>query len=174
MKALHKEILSLWQSTSLIHSLKYQDVKQIWFADDSSASGKLENLNQWWLRLQEAGPRLGYYPNPCKTWIIVKEEHHEKANKIFFNSGIRISTGGREHLGSSIGKQSFIDDVVRSKVQNWTEELKQLSKFADSQPHSAYTHGFVPTCNCNYRESSFVRPRKIPCSLTHEAGRFGN
>ena len=29
------------------------------------------------------GPKLGYYPEPSKSWLIVKLEHLDEAKKIF-------------------------------------------------------------------------------------------
>lgn len=36
-------------------------VKQVWFADDATAAGKLKDLHQWWKHLTEIGPELGYH-----------------------------------------------------------------------------------------------------------------
>ena len=33
----------------LIHRLKHDTTKQIWFADDATAGGKLNNLREWWI-----------------------------------------------------------------------------------------------------------------------------
>ena len=34
------------------------DVKQVWFADDATAAGRLRVLQQWWQHLTEIGPNL--------------------------------------------------------------------------------------------------------------------
>ena len=39
------------------------DVKQIRFADDATAAGKLLALQQWWQHLTVIGPEIGYHPN---------------------------------------------------------------------------------------------------------------
>ena len=49
-------------ATPLICSLKEmkRDVKQVWFADDATAAGKLRALLQWWQHLTDIGPGIGY------------------------------------------------------------------------------------------------------------------
>ena len=39
------------------------DVKQVWFADDATAAGRLKALQQWWQHLTAIGPNFGYFPN---------------------------------------------------------------------------------------------------------------
>ena len=120
--------------------------KQAWFADDSAAAGKLKDLRKWWDVLNENGPSMGYLPNPGKTWLILKnEEAIEKAREIFQSQGINITTYGKKHLGACLGSASFKEEYVSKKVYKWVEELKTLSKFAETDPHAAYaafTYGF--------------------------------
>ena len=52
----------------LINKLKGYP-KQIWYADDAAAVGKLAELRVWWDILTKEGPNFGYYPNPSKTWL---------------------------------------------------------------------------------------------------------
>ena len=49
--------------------------RQLWFADDASAGGKITQLKDWWTRMQSIGPSFGYHPNPSKTWLLTKEQH---------------------------------------------------------------------------------------------------
>ena len=35
--------------------------KQVWYADDSAATGTIEHLHAWWNRLAEHGPTFGYF-----------------------------------------------------------------------------------------------------------------
>ena len=53
--------------------------KQVWFADDGTASDKLPALRKWWDSVCELGPDYGYFPKPSKTWLIVKEGLLEEA-----------------------------------------------------------------------------------------------
>ena len=50
-------------------------MKQIWYADDAAAGGLLTDLYEWWDQLCKLGPLFGYFVNPSKTLIIVKEDH---------------------------------------------------------------------------------------------------
>ena len=65
--------------TPLIYRLAKEELKQVWFADDASAAGKLVGLENWWNNMAKIGPEYGYLPNASKTWPIVKEERLEEA-----------------------------------------------------------------------------------------------
>ena len=53
----------------LIHDLSaIESCCQIWFADDAGSVGKLASLRQWWDRLNNIGPGLGYIPNAGKLF----------------------------------------------------------------------------------------------------------
>ena len=47
----------------LIRQLKSDTTKQIWFADDATAGGKLTDLRNWWDILTNVDPDYGYFPN---------------------------------------------------------------------------------------------------------------
>ena len=57
---------SLLAVNPLIHRLKQDTTKQIWFADNATAGGKLNNLREWWDCLTNIGPEYGYFPNDQK------------------------------------------------------------------------------------------------------------
>ena len=73
------------------------------FADDLSAVGKGEGLKPWWDALAEIGPSFGYFPQPKKSWLIVKPQFEEKIREIFQGTEIQISVRGERHLGAVIG-----------------------------------------------------------------------
>ena len=116
-----------------------EKVQQVWYADDSSAAGKLESLFEWWTELNNWGPLLGYYPAPEKCHIIVKNEVDlAKARHIFSGTNIQITIHGRPFLGSAIGSSNFVKDYVTSKVSEWVTEVENLSKIAETEPQCAY------------------------------------
>ena len=115
------------------------DVKQVWYADDATAAGQLKSLRQWWNNLVSLGPDFGYFVNPSKTSLIVKEHHLAEATKHFQNTNICITTEGKQHLGAALGTEAFIHGYVGRKVQQWIEEVKRLSAIAHTQPHAAYS-----------------------------------
>ena len=49
-----------------------EDVKQVWYADDASATGGLASVRSWWDKLSTIGPAFGYYANASKTWLVTK------------------------------------------------------------------------------------------------------
>ena len=117
--------------------------KQVWYADDASAGGSISSLKQWWDALSFLGPSFGYHVNPSKTWLLTKSNHRQLAQEIFGESEVNITTDGRPVLCAAIGTESYIEEFVTKKVQDWVEEMR-LASFADSQPHAAYsslTHG---------------------------------
>ena len=89
---------------------------------------------------------LGYYPNPPKTHLVVKEEHEVCAMEIFDGTGVQITTEGKCHLGVAIGSRSFVEQYVSSKVEEWTEKIKHLAKLSISQPHAAYMQHLHMVC----------------------------
>ena len=130
--------------TPLIHRLEDRVNKQVWFADDATAGGDLARLRTWWDRISEIGPNYGYYPNPSKTWLIVKDSNLEEATTLFQGTGVSITAEGKRHLGAAIGTNSFVESYVKRKVSGWVHEVERLSSIAVTQPHAAYaafTHG---------------------------------
>ena len=60
------------------------EVKQVWYADDSFAVGSLEGVKKWWEYLQANGPDFGYCPKPAKTILLIKASSlMQAAQKIF-------------------------------------------------------------------------------------------
>ena len=124
--------------TPLINRLKEDDVKQIWYADDAAAGGKLPDVKTWWDRLVEIDPDHGYYPNASKTWLIVKEHKHSEAVPVFDGTEIVNTTDGKRHLGAAIGTRSFIEKYAEQKIAAWIHEVETISSLATTQPHAAY------------------------------------
>ena len=133
----------------LIHRLD-GIAKQVWYADDSAAASKLDQLKRWWNMLNEIGPLYGYFPNGAKTHILVKSQHIEKAKEIFKGTSITISDGGERYLGSAMGTDVFVQQFAQKKVEGWVKEIEKLSTFAETQPHAAYaalSHGLISRWN---------------------------
>ena len=94
------------------------DAKQIWYADDCTGCGTLQDLSQSWLSLTELGPQYNYFPNASKMILLVTEKHQEMAERMFQNCDISIVTEGACVLGSPIGTSEFVSNWVDSKVQS--------------------------------------------------------
>ena len=134
---------------------KIKDVKQVWLADDATGAGKIESLKSWWDSLVIEGEKCGYEVNASKSWLISKSEDIQTYAKQEFNqSGIKFTTSGKRHLGACIGSHEFRNEYVNKKVEDWCNEMKQLSSFAIDEPQAAFaafTHGEV------HRYSYFLR-----------------
>ena len=46
----------------------------------------------------QIGPNYGYYPQPTKPWLIVKENKLEEAVWVLGGTNIQISTEGKQYL----------------------------------------------------------------------------
>jgi len=116
------------------------EVKQVCYANDSSAVGSLAGVKKWWEYLQANGPEFGYCPKPAKTILLIKDSSLMRAaQKIFKNDGIKITDQGERLLGSVIGKESFREQYIKNKVECWVKDLQSLSKYAQDDPQAAYS-----------------------------------
>jgi len=86
------------------------------------------------------------FPKAAKTCVIVKPQSLDSAKEIFKGSGIQATAHGQRQLGAAIGSRCFAEEYVTEKVRLWSEEIRTLSSFAQTHPHSTYstfTHGVV-------------------------------
>jgi len=103
------------------------EMKQVWYADDSSAVGSLAGVKKWWKYLQANGPDFGYCPKPAKTILLVQDSSlMQAAWKIFKDDGIKITDQGERILGSVIGTESFREQYIKNKVETWVKDLQSL------------------------------------------------
>ena len=112
----------------LIQSLKTDTVTQVGYSDDASAGGSLLKLRQWWDKLTY----FGYFPNASKSWLVVKEGFLPEVSDIFSGTSLNITDSGRRFLGAAI--ESFV-----MEVSSWVHIIFELSTYANSQPHAAYS-----------------------------------
>ena len=82
------------------------------FADDLSASRSAKGLKHWWDTLEKLGPKFGYYPQPSKSWLIIKPGLKADANKIFRGTDINITEKGQRHLGAVIGFDRITSPIM--------------------------------------------------------------
>ena len=102
--------------TPLIRILEGIEMKQVWFANDTTAGGGLTGLRKWWDRKVERGLAYGCYPNLTKTCLVVREESAEMAKEVLQGTGISVTEDGKRHLGAAIGTQAFVERYVEQKV----------------------------------------------------------
>ena len=126
-------------------TIDHKTCKQSWYADDSTAVGRLEEMRRWWDELAAMGPKYGYHPKPSKTVLILKDQSLiMEAKRIFGGTGIKLTTEGERHLGAVIGSDGFRRSYVKKKVGKWIEDVEQLSIIGREEPQAAlsgYTKG---------------------------------
>ena len=115
-----------------------QHNKMVGFADDITAAGDIQSLKQWWDHLLEIGPSYGYFPQPSKSWLIVKETKLAEATEVFGGTMIQISTEGERHLGAVIGTDENKRNFIKEKINKWKDEITLLAEIAATYPQSAY------------------------------------
>ncbi len=84
------------------------DLRQIWYADDATAVGKLVAFHQ---HKQD----LAHHRKQCSHSHL----HVRRVN---------ITTEGRPVLGSPIGKPEFIANFVNEKAKVWCEEIVRICR----------------------------------------------
>ena len=132
-------ILPLLETVIRVVTEKNLFIKYVAFADDVTGAGNLDALKVWWDAIIHYGPFLGYYVNPSKSWLIIKPEIVEEAEKIFADTDIKITSEGRKHLGAVIGSLNFKNEYIDGLIDEWIEEIKKLSEIAKTEPHVAYS-----------------------------------
>ena len=133
--------------------------KQVWYADDAAAGGRICQLKNWWDKLCSVGRPFGYNVNATKSWLVVKEGSLQSAWRVFAGTGVQITSVGRPYLGAALGSISFINDYTQQRVSEWIAGVSHLSSFANTQPHasySAFTHGYVSKWNYYFSTNSGI------------------
>ena len=128
------------------HRLAEPTTRQVWFADDATAAGKLHSLHRWWQNILTIGPKFGYFPNARKTFLVVKPSLVDETNRLFKDSNVKISTTGQRLLGAALGSLEFAEAYAAQKITKWVLELDVLTTIAHIYPHAAYTafsHGMI-------------------------------
>ena len=127
----------------LIRQLKNStEYTQSWYADDSACAGFLQRIRAWFDQLLVEGPRYGYFAEPTKSTLVVKERLYDQAKALFADLQVNIVLSSR-FLGGCVGHQDGVQDYVRSKVQGWIDAVCCLANAAKNYPqsaHSAFTH----------------------------------
>jgi hypothetical protein len=123
----------------LIRRLKdeFPSVEQPWYADDAGAGGKFADLRRYSLRLQEISPSYGYFPEPDKSILVVKDHNNERAKAYFEDLGFKVVRGSR-YLGGFLGEASTQQTWVVKQTAKWADPVGELSMVAKRYPQAAY------------------------------------
>ena len=100
------------------------------YADDLTVAEPFDQIRIWWNTLFRLGPKFGYFPEGSKSQIIVIENVKERAQTIFDNTKIKITTDGQRRLRAVIGTANFKQNYMKEKINQWIQELRILSKIA--------------------------------------------
>ena len=130
------------------------NLKHVAYADDIGGGARLQNLRSWWDRIVEHGPKLGYHPKACKSWLVVKEEKLAEAERIFHGTEIKITTEGRKYLGGFVGIEDGAQTYVTELLNEWMSELETLTNIAKSEPQAAYS---AFTAGFKHKVTYFIR-----------------
>ena len=112
--------------------------KEVAFADDFTVAGKASEIKAYWDILQQRRPWFGYFPKPCKSYMIVSEQQYNKGVDVFMGSKVKVTSEGKRSL-VVIGSEAFKVSYPKSLVDDWIKQLKLLSIIVKSEPQSAYS-----------------------------------
>ena len=113
-------------TTPLVSTLQITspEVRQVCLADDISGAGSLDNLIIWWKNVISEGKKFGYLVNEKKSWLILKDHGNLlEAQRLFSNTGIKLTTDDQRHRGAAIGTSNFRPQYAAEKVTKWCNEL---------------------------------------------------
>ena len=130
----------------LIYILKNKvpDCRNVWYADDSAAAGKANDVKLWWETLNYYGPRIGYFPQPEKTCLVIKDPSKVDLFKSMFPE-VNVTADGHRYLGSFIGTQPATEQYVTNKVKEWVQDIEDISSAAASEPQLAFAGYYFGT-----------------------------
>ena len=69
-----------------------------------------------------------------KTWLVEKSPELVLRARQLFGEEVKITSEGHRHIGSALGSDEFKRDLIRSKVEKWLVDLKQLVDIAKEEP----------------------------------------
>ena len=84
-----------------------------------------------------------------QSYLIVKEQHYNKAVDVFTGSKVKATSEGKLHLGGVIGSEEFKVSNKKSLVDNWITQ----SKVTVHKSGIRTTISILIFCWCFQRES---------------------
>ena len=127
------------------------------YADDIGGGSKLGNVRQWWDKIVQFGPYLGYFPKATKSWLVVKPEKLAEATTMFAGTNVNITTEGRKYLGGFVGTREGEVKYVSALVEEWVEQMGELTRIAKVEPQAAYS-----SFTAGFRHKTTYFMRTIP------------
>lgn len=93
-------------------------------------------MKEWLELLKQEGPKWGYFPEPKKSYLIVKAGKEEEARQLFPEVNV---VGSHRYLGGVIGPSEARADYVRDKAAKWVDHVEALAECGASSPQATYT-----------------------------------
>jgi hypothetical protein len=123
----------------LIPALKdeHPDINQPWYADDAGARGTFKGIRAYFEKVQEQGPRQGYFPEPSMSILIMREHNKDAAGIAFHDLGFTIVSASR-YLKGFIGEASNQQLWIQEKTEAWVDSIKEMAMVAERYPQAAY------------------------------------
>jgi hypothetical protein len=127
----------------LIRRLKQEvlHVHQAWYTD-AAAAASFPFLCTFMERLVELGPAFGYYPEPLKSILVIKEANKAAATEYFADLGFTVVSGHR-YLGGFLGANEDLQAWLKDKASTWEHAVGKLAVIAPKYPQTAYTARFA-------------------------------
>lgn len=69
----------------------------------------------------------------------MKPEKLETAKEIFKDTGVKIKTGRKKHLGAVLGLDRYAKHFIKARIDDWVLETHRLDEIATYEPHAANT-----------------------------------
>ena len=95
-----------------VNNIPNNETKSVAYADDLSAARRISELKVWWDNLMKFRPKFGYYAQPSKSWLIIKEKNFKTARTMFNNTKVNITTDGKRHLGPIIVSERYKQEYI--------------------------------------------------------------
>ena len=97
---------------------------QVWYADDTTGAGQLQELKKWWDVIKDEGTKFGYHVKPSKSWLILKSSEKLEECRQLFGTSINMTVEGKRHLGAALGSNNFKEEYINEKIQKWVANIK--------------------------------------------------
>jgi hypothetical protein len=110
---------------------------QPWYADDGGLAGRLKDILRAFKLLMEQGPARGYYPEPSKSILVVKEDWSDEDKEAIAEFKFDVKRGSR-YLGSFIGSEETLEAWIQPQIEIWVEAIKTMGEIARRFPQTAY------------------------------------
>ena len=81
-----------------------QAPNQPWYVDNAAIMVLWGLIVDYFTALTNHGPRFGFYPDPEKSIVVVKENQEDDATRFFAGLNFKIVTGTR-YLGGYMGSK---------------------------------------------------------------------